>query len=68
MQFNSVTGLPNNPLDYITNTNVNPIFLFILVGILIIFYIIFSVVSNQSKLAEIEKNGRVKTFFLLSQN
>tara|TARA_B110000027_G_scaffold89627_1_gene94892 strand:- start:599 stop:1477 length:879 start_codon:yes stop_codon:yes gene_type:complete len=57
MQFNSVTGLPNNPLDYITNTNVNPIFLFILVGILIIFYIIFSVVSNQSKQSEIYENG-----------
>lgn len=56
MQFNSVTGLPNNPLDNITNTNVNPIFLFILVGILIIFYIIFSVVSNQSKNGGINEN------------
>ena len=59
LAFNSVTGLPNYPLDSITNTNVNPIFLFILVGILIIFYVIFSVVGNQSNQANvnIDQNG-----------
>jgi hypothetical protein len=60
LAFNSVTGLPNNPLDSITNTNVNPIFLFILVGILIIFYVIFSVVGNQCNQSNvnIDQNGK----------
>ena len=48
MQFNSVTGLPNDPLNAINNLDINPLFLLILVGILIIFYIIFSVVSQNS--------------------
>jgi hypothetical protein len=51
LQYNSVTGLPNNPLDS------NPLFLFILVGILIIFYIFFSVVSNQNKSSNSEGNN-----------
>ena len=58
LALNSVTGLPNNPLDSLTNTNVNPIFLFILVGILIIFYVIFSVVGNQSKQANAHRHHR----------
>ena len=48
MQFNSVTGLPNDPLNSIKNLDINPLFLLILVGILIVFYIIFSVVSQNS--------------------
>jgi len=47
IQYNSVTGLPNDPLDAIKNLDINPLFLLILVGILIIFYIIFSVVSEN---------------------
>lgn len=57
LQYNSVTGLPNNPLDSIQNLDINPLFLFILVGILIIFYIFFSVVSNQNKSSNSEGNG-----------
>ena len=41
MQFNSVTGLPNDPLNSLKNLDINPLFLLILVGILIVFYIIF---------------------------
>ena len=48
MQFNSVTGLPNDPLNSIKKLDINPLFLLILVGILIVFYIIFSVVSQNS--------------------
>ena len=48
MQFNSVTGLPDNPLNSVKNLDINPLFLLILVGILIVFYIIFSVVSENS--------------------
>ncbi len=57
LQYNSVTGLPNNPLDSIQNLDINPLFLFILVGILIIFYIFFSVVSNQNKSSNSEGNN-----------
>jgi hypothetical protein len=66
LQYNSVTGLPNNPLDSIQNLDINPLFLFILVGILIIFYIFFSVVSNQNKNSNNESNngGNNGTIFL----
>jgi len=62
LQYNSVTGLPNNPLDSIQNLDINPLFLFILVGILILFYVFFSVVSNQNNTSN--NQGNNGTIFL----
>lgn len=57
MQFNSVTGLPNDPLNSLKNLDINPLFLLILVGILIVFYIIFSVVSQNGTNSNNSSNG-----------
>jgi len=57
MEFNSVTGLPNDPLNSLKNFDINPLFLLILVGILIVFYIIFSVISQNGSNSNNSSNG-----------
>lgn len=67
IQYNSVTGLPDNPLNYLENTNINSGILLILVVILILFYIFFSGISENNSNLNLEngyKDGNGATTFL----
>ena len=64
MQFNSVTGLPSDPFNAIKKLDLNPLFLLILVGILVIFYIVFSVISNNNNVELIDDNAKGGIIFL----
>lgn len=59
VNFNSITGIPYNSYDFMNNLGTNPMILLLLVGIIIVFYFVFSSLGNATSNLSANNGGIV---------
>lgn len=59
VNFNSITGIPYNSYDFMNNLGTNPMILLLLVGIIIVYYFVFSSLGNATSNLSANNGGIV---------